>query len=64
MRPMPNLELEYVCKKCGSAYPATVSYSGRVEDFNPDDSRSRCPFCGEWNCADPRSVERAAREDG
>lgn len=59
---MPKIELEYVCKKCRNAYPATVSYSGRAGDLDPDGHRSRCPFCGEWNCADPRSVERAARE--
>lgn len=59
---MPKVELEYVCRKCGNAYPADVTYEGSVEDIDLDDNQSRCPFCGEWNCADPRSVERAARD--
>ncbi len=59
---MPKVELEYVCKKCRNTYPATVNYSGRIEDIEFDDNQSRCPFCGEWNCASPEAVERAARE--
>jgi DNA-directed RNA polymerase subunit RPC12/RpoP len=59
---MPKVELEYECKKCGKSYPATVNFSGKVEDIDLDDNQSRCPFCGEWNCADPEAVKRAARD--
>jgi DNA-directed RNA polymerase subunit RPC12/RpoP len=62
--PVPEVELDYACRKCGNAYLAAVGYSGRVEDLDLDGTQSRCPFCGEWNCADPRSVDRAVREGG
>jgi len=61
---MPKVELEYVCKKCRSRYPATVDYSGKVEDIELDDNRSRCPFCGQWNCADPEALISAVKEGG
>ncbi|HIJ16856.1 MAG TPA: hypothetical protein HA364_03640 [Thermoplasmata archaeon] len=59
---MPKIELEYVCRKCSNTYPATINYSGKIEDIELDDNQSRCPFCGEWNCAHPGAIERAARE--
>lgn len=59
---MPKIELEYMCKKCGKPYPATVNFSGRAEDIELDDNQSRCPFCGEWNCADPEAVGEAVRD--
>jgi len=54
---MPKVELEYKCKKCKKEYPATVTYAGKIEDLDLDENQSRCPFCGTWNCADPKSVE-------
>jgi DNA-directed RNA polymerase subunit RPC12/RpoP len=54
---MPKVELEYKCKKCKNEYPATVTYAGKIEDLDLDENQSRCPFCGAWNCADPKSVE-------
>ena len=54
---MPKIELEYICKKCKNAYEATINYTGHIEDIEFEENQSRCPFCGEWNCADPRSVE-------
>jgi DNA-directed RNA polymerase subunit RPC12/RpoP len=59
--PMPRLEIEYVCKKCGKTYPAAINFSGRIEDIELDDNQSRCPFCGEWNCAGPAAVEEASK---
>ena len=59
---MPKVELDYKCKKCKSDYPATVAYTGKIEDLDMDENQSRCPFCGTWNCADPKSVE-AITED-
>lgn len=59
---MPKIELEYKCNKCGKQYPATVNFSGRVEDIELDDNQSRCPFCGEWNCADPKGIEEAVKD--
>ncbi|MGQ9587225.1 MAG: hypothetical protein ACUVT7_02425 [Thermoplasmata archaeon] len=56
---MPKVELDYKCKKCKNEYLATVNYSGGIEDLDPDENQSRCPFCGTWNCADPRSVAAA-----
>jgi DNA-directed RNA polymerase subunit RPC12/RpoP len=54
---MPKVELEYECKKCKNEYPATVNYAGKIEDLDLDENQSRCPFCGTWNCANPKSVE-------
>jgi DNA-directed RNA polymerase subunit RPC12/RpoP len=54
---MPKVELEYKCKKCKKEYPATVNHAGKIEDLDLDENQSRCPFCGTWNCADPKSVE-------
>ena len=59
---MPKIEIEYVCRKCGNAYPATVNYSGRAEDIDLEDNQSRCPFCGEWNCAEPGALARASAD--
>ncbi len=59
---MPKVELEYKCKNCKNIYPATVTYTGRIEDLDLDDNQSRCPLCGTWNCADPRSVADAIKE--
>lgn len=59
---MPKIDVEYVCKKCGNTYPAVINFSGRVEDIDLDDNQSRCPFCGEWNCANPAAVEEASRD--
>lgn len=56
---MPKVELEYKCRKCKNEYPATVTYTGRIEDLDLDENQSRCPFCGEWNCADSTSVKQA-----
>ena len=56
---MSKIELEYRCKKCGNAYPATINYSGNSKDIDSDDNQSRCPFCGEWNCASPEDVRKA-----
>ncbi|MCU0852307.1 MAG: hypothetical protein MUC90_03500 [Thermoplasmata archaeon] len=54
---MPKVELEYICKKCKKDYPATVAYTGKIEDLDLEENQSRCPFCGTWNCADPKSIE-------
>jgi DNA-directed RNA polymerase subunit RPC12/RpoP len=59
---MPKVELEYRCKKCKKTYPASVNYSGDVRDLDLDENQSRCPFCGAWNCADPKSVEQAIKD--
>lgn len=61
---MPKVELEYRCGKSSGEYPALITYTGKMEDPETEDSQSRCPFCGECNCADPPSVERAVREKG
>ncbi|MCU0859231.1 MAG: hypothetical protein MUE55_01395 [Thermoplasmata archaeon] len=58
---MPKVEVDFVCKKCKNSYPATISFSGKVEDLDLDDNQSRCPYCGAWNCADPKSVRAAVR---
>jgi DNA-directed RNA polymerase subunit RPC12/RpoP len=55
---MPKVELEYTCKKCKKSYPASVSYSGDIQDLDLDENQSRCPFCGAWNCADPASIQQ------
>jgi DNA-directed RNA polymerase subunit RPC12/RpoP len=59
---MPKVELDYKCKKCKNVYPATINYTGKIEDIELDDNQSRCPFCGEWNCADPKSVEDVVKD--
>lgn len=59
---MPKVELEYKCKKCRGVYPATVTYTGDIEELDLEENQSRCPFCGAWNCADPKSVEQAIRD--
>lgn len=59
---MPKVELEYKCKKCKGVYPATVNYTGDIEELDLEENQSRCPFCGTWNCADPKSVEQAIRD--
>jgi DNA-directed RNA polymerase subunit RPC12/RpoP len=59
---MPKVELEYKCRKCKNFYPATVNYTSKIEDLDMDENQSRCPFCGEWNCADPKSVEQAIKD--
>jgi DNA-directed RNA polymerase subunit RPC12/RpoP len=59
---MPKLELEYKCRKCKNEYPATITYTGSIEDLNLEDNQSRCPFCGEWNCTDARAIADALRE--
>ena len=56
---MPKVELEYKCRKCKKEYPSTVNYAGKIDDLDLDENQSRCPFCGEWNCADPGSVQQA-----
>ena len=56
------MELDYKCKKCKNDYPATVSYSGGIEDLDLEENQSRCPFCGAWNCADPKSVEAVIKD--
>ena len=58
---MPKVELDYKCKKCKKEYPATVNYTGRIQDLDLEGNQSRCPFCGEWNCADRSSIEQAVR---
>lgn len=60
-RPMHKIELQFRCRKCKSSYPATVSFAGMPEDIDPDDNQTRCPYCGEWNCADATEVRRAAK---
>ncbi len=59
---MPKVELEYRCRKCKNIYPATATFTGRIEDLDMDENQSRCPFCGEWNCADPKSVEQIIKD--
>jgi len=59
---MPKAELEYRCKKCKKDYPATISYTGDIENLELDENQSRCPFCGEWNCADPDSITRLVKD--
>lgn len=59
---MPKIELDYKCKKCKKQYPATVNYDGGLEDLDLEENQSRCPFCGEWNCADPASVQEIIAE--
>ena len=59
---MPKVELDYRCKKCKNSYPATINYSGKIEDIEFDDNQSRCPFCGEWNCADSKAIEQVVKE--
>jgi DNA-directed RNA polymerase subunit RPC12/RpoP len=59
---MAKVELEYKCRKCKKEYPATVSYAGKIDDLDLDENQSRCPFCGEWNCADPASVQQAIKD--
>jgi len=61
-RNMPKVELDYVCKKCNSEYPAAINYTGKIEDLDLEENQSRCPFCGEWNCADPKSIEQIIKE--
>ncbi len=61
-RSMPKVELEYKCRKCKNEYPATITYTGRIEDLDLDENQSRCPFCGEWNCADPASVQQVIED--
>jgi hypothetical protein len=39
-----------------------VNFSGKIEELDLDENQSRCPFCGEWNCADPKSVEQAIKD--
>jgi DNA-directed RNA polymerase subunit RPC12/RpoP len=59
---MPKVELEYKCRKCRKEYPATVNYAGKIEDLDLDENQSRCPFCGEWNCAEPASIQDVIAE--
>jgi DNA-directed RNA polymerase subunit RPC12/RpoP len=59
---MPKVELEYRCKKCKKDYPATISYTGDIDDLELDENQSRCPFCGEWNCAEPASISEVVKE--
>lgn len=59
---MTKIELDYRCKKCKKEYPATVNFEGEIEDLDLDENQSRCPFCGEWNCADPASVQGVVAE--
>ena len=59
---MPKVELEYKCRKCKNEYPATINYTGRIEDLDLEENQSRCPFCGEWNCADPLSISDVIKE--
>jgi len=59
---MPKVELGYKCRKCKNDYPATITYTGKIENLDLDENQSRCPFCGEWNCADPKSVEATTRD--
>jgi DNA-directed RNA polymerase subunit RPC12/RpoP len=59
---MPKVELEYKCKKCKNDYPAAVNYSGKIDELGFEENQSRCPFCGAWNCADPKSVDQAIKD--
>jgi DNA-directed RNA polymerase subunit RPC12/RpoP len=60
---MPKVELEYRCKKCKKDYPATITYAGNVEDLELDENQSRCPFCGEWNCADSKAIAQLVKDE-
>jgi DNA-directed RNA polymerase subunit RPC12/RpoP len=60
---MPKVELEYICKKCKKDYPATISYTGDIEDLELDENQSRCPFCGEWNCADSNAIAQLVKDE-
>lgn len=60
---VPKVELEYICKKCNNSYPATVTYSGRTEGLELEETQARCPYCGEWNCADPKALEQAVKDE-
>ncbi len=60
---MPKVELEYRCKKCKKDYPATVNYTGDIGDLELDENQSRCPFCGEWNCADTKVVAQLVKDE-
>ena len=59
---MPNVELEYKCKNCKSLYPATISFTGKIEDMDLDEHESRCPNCGTWNCADPSALKQVIED--
>jgi DNA-directed RNA polymerase subunit RPC12/RpoP len=59
---MPKIELDYVCKNCKSEYPASVTYSGEIEDLDLEENESRCPFCGTWNCADTSALRQVMEE--
>ena len=59
---MPKIELDYVCKNCKSEYPASVNFSGEIEDLDLEENESRCPFCGTWNCADPKALQQIIEE--
>jgi len=58
---MSKIDFDCKCKKCGNVYPATINYTGKLEEVDLDDNQSRCPFCGEWNCADPDAVKGAVK---
>jgi DNA-directed RNA polymerase subunit RPC12/RpoP len=60
---MPKAELEYKCKKCKNEYPATVTYAGKIEDLDMEENQSRCPFCGEWNCADSKATAQLVKDE-
>lgn len=59
---MPKVELEYKCRKCRNDYPATINYTGKIADIDLEENQSRCPFCGEWNCADPDSIAQLVKD--
>jgi DNA-directed RNA polymerase subunit RPC12/RpoP len=59
---MPKVELEYKCRKCRNDYPATINYTGKIVDIDLEENQSRCPFCGEWNCADPDSIAQLVKD--
>jgi len=59
---MPKIELDYICKNCKSEYPASVNFSGEIEDLDLEENESRCPFCGTWNCADPKALQQIIEE--
>jgi DNA-directed RNA polymerase subunit RPC12/RpoP len=59
---MPKVELEYKCKQCKNEYPATINYTGKIEDLDLEENQSRCPFCGKWNCADSASISEVIKE--
>jgi len=59
---MPKVELEYKCRKCRNDYPATINYTGKIDDIDLEENQSRCPFCGEWNCADPDSIAQLVKD--